>query len=91
MTIEIHRPELEALITERMKSGGFEDIEDGCYDASHAGSQNLRRFRRKTRPWAPTLLQRRRSRPSARLTFNHHGHLFPCMIDNRAFLPRADG
>jgi hypothetical protein len=28
MTIEIHRPELEALIIERMKSGGFEDIED---------------------------------------------------------------
>jgi hypothetical protein len=23
MTIEIHRPELEALIRERMKSGGF--------------------------------------------------------------------
>jgi hypothetical protein len=28
MTIEIHRPELEALIIERMKGGGFEDIED---------------------------------------------------------------
>jgi hypothetical protein len=28
MTIEIHRRELEALIIERMKSGGFEDIED---------------------------------------------------------------
>jgi hypothetical protein len=28
MTIEIHRPELEALILERMKSGGFGDIED---------------------------------------------------------------
>jgi hypothetical protein len=28
MTIEIHRPELEALILERMKSGGFHDVED---------------------------------------------------------------
>ena len=28
MTIEIHNPELEALIIERMKGGGFEDIED---------------------------------------------------------------
>jgi len=28
MTIEIHRPELEALIIERLKSGVFEDIED---------------------------------------------------------------
>jgi len=28
MTIEIHRPELEALIIERMKSGGFADVED---------------------------------------------------------------
>ena len=28
MTIEIHRPELEALIRERMKKGAFEDVED---------------------------------------------------------------
>ena len=28
MTIEIHKPELEALIRERMDSGAFENIED---------------------------------------------------------------
>lgn len=28
MTIEIHRPELEALIMQRMKSGGFQNVED---------------------------------------------------------------
>ena len=28
MTIEIHRPELEALIRERMKIGGFQNVED---------------------------------------------------------------
>ncbi len=28
MTIEIHRPELEALIQERMSSGVFESVED---------------------------------------------------------------
>lgn len=28
MTIEIHKPELEALINERLKSGAFEDVED---------------------------------------------------------------
>lgn len=28
MTIEIHKPELEALIRERMKSGAFHDVED---------------------------------------------------------------
>jgi hypothetical protein len=28
MTIEIHRPELEALILERMKSGAFQNVED---------------------------------------------------------------
>ena len=28
MTIEIHRPELEALILERMKSGAFRSVED---------------------------------------------------------------
>ena len=28
MTIEIHRPELEALIRERMKTGAFHNVED---------------------------------------------------------------
>ncbi len=28
MTIEIHRPELEALIIQRMKRGGFHNVED---------------------------------------------------------------
>ena len=28
MTIEIHKPELEALIQERMKSGEFQNVED---------------------------------------------------------------
>jgi hypothetical protein len=28
MIIEIHRPELEALIVERMKRGGFQNVED---------------------------------------------------------------
>ncbi len=28
MTIEIHQPELEALILERMKSGAFRSVED---------------------------------------------------------------
>ncbi|SPE36707.1 hypothetical protein SBA6_60014 [Candidatus Sulfopaludibacter sp. SbA6] len=28
MTIEIHKPELEALILERMKSGAFQNVED---------------------------------------------------------------
>lgn len=40
MTIEIHRPELEALIRERMKSGAFRDVEDVIMQAlqsSHAG------------------------------------------------------
>ena len=28
MTIEIHKPELETLIRERMASGGFQDVEE---------------------------------------------------------------
>jgi hypothetical protein len=28
LTIEIHRPELEALIVERMRSGAFQNVED---------------------------------------------------------------
>ena len=33
MTIEIRRPELEALIMERMKLGGFHNIEDALMQA----------------------------------------------------------
>jgi hypothetical protein len=33
MTIEIHRPELEALILEKMKCGGFQNVEDALMDA----------------------------------------------------------
>jgi hypothetical protein len=33
MTIEIHKPELEALIIERMKIGGFGDVEDALIQA----------------------------------------------------------
>lgn len=33
MTIEIHKPELEALIRERMKSGGFQSVEDVLIEA----------------------------------------------------------
>ena len=33
MTIEIHKPELEALIMQRMKSGGFHNIEDALLQA----------------------------------------------------------
>ncbi len=33
MAIEIHQPELEALIRERMESGGFRSIEDALLQA----------------------------------------------------------
>lgn len=33
MTIEIQKPELEALIRERMKSGGFQNVEDVLLEA----------------------------------------------------------
>ncbi len=33
MTIEIHKPELETLILERMKSGRFQDIEEALIQA----------------------------------------------------------
>ena len=37
MTIEIHRPELEALILEHMKSGAFENVEDVLMQALKSG------------------------------------------------------
>ena len=33
MTIEIHRPEQEALILQRMKRGGFHNVEDALMQA----------------------------------------------------------
>ena len=33
VTIEIHKPELEALIVERMKAGGFQNVEDVLLEA----------------------------------------------------------
>jgi hypothetical protein len=36
MTIEIHKPELEALIMERMKTGGFHSVEDALMQALEA-------------------------------------------------------
>ena len=36
MTIEIHRPELEALIMERMKAGAFQNVEDVLMQALEA-------------------------------------------------------
>jgi hypothetical protein len=38
MTIEIHRPELEALIRQRMKSGGFQNVEDALMQALKSSS-----------------------------------------------------
>jgi hypothetical protein len=38
MTIEIHEPELEALILERMQKGGFASIEDALMQALEASS-----------------------------------------------------
>jgi len=36
MTVEIHRPELEALIIQRMKRGGFHNVEDVLMQALEA-------------------------------------------------------
>jgi hypothetical protein len=36
MTIEIHRPELEALIRQRMKTGAFPTVEDALMQALRA-------------------------------------------------------
>lgn len=38
MTIEIHRPELEALILQRMKRGGFHNAEDALMEALQTSS-----------------------------------------------------
>jgi hypothetical protein len=38
MTIEIHRPELEALILQRMKHGGFHNVEDALMQALQTSS-----------------------------------------------------
>ncbi len=42
MTIEIHKPELEALIRQRMESGRFEDVEDVLIDALKSAEPPVR-------------------------------------------------
>src|ERR1700693_5520328 len=39
MTIEINRPEIEALIRERLHSGAFESVEDVLFDALEIQSE----------------------------------------------------
>jgi hypothetical protein len=39
VTIEIHRPELKALIIQRMKSGGFHNVEDVLLKALRTSPQ----------------------------------------------------
>jgi hypothetical protein len=43
MTIEIHKPELEALIRQRMESGAYQNVEDILIDALKSTSTS--RFR----------------------------------------------
>jgi hypothetical protein len=43
MTIEIHRPELEALIRERMKSGIFQNVEDVLLQALESSPLRVER------------------------------------------------
>jgi hypothetical protein len=39
MTIEINRPEIEALIQQRLHSGAFESVEDALFDALEIQSE----------------------------------------------------
>ncbi|MGO9270565.1 MAG: hypothetical protein ACLQOO_09985 [Terriglobia bacterium] len=48
MTIEIHRPELEALIIERMKTGGLEDV---ILHALKSAPFSARKTRRRVPAW----------------------------------------
>lgn len=43
MTIEIHRPELEALIRERMKRGAFQSVEDALIQALQSSPLPVRK------------------------------------------------
>jgi hypothetical protein len=49
MTIEIHKPELEALIQERLKNGGFMDVEDVLIQALKSSPLSKRAARNKLR------------------------------------------
>ena len=43
MTIEIHKPELEALINERLRSGAYEDVEDVLMQALRGSSMPVQK------------------------------------------------
>jgi hypothetical protein len=50
MTIEIRKPELEALIRERMSSGAFEDVEDVIMQALKSSPVAMSRSAANPRP-----------------------------------------
>ncbi len=60
MIIEIHRPELESLIRERMESGGFQDVEDVLMQAlksSATGEQPAATPRKPKKSFGQFLLE----------------------------------
>ena len=62
MTIEIQRPELEALIEERMKSGAFQSVEDVLMQALKSAPLPAR-FDRKTRATGAELVAAMQASP----------------------------
>ena len=67
MTIEIQRPELEALIRERMKSGAFQDVEDVLMQALRASpgpdDKNAGRSHEKSRAMGAELVEAMQASP----------------------------
>lgn len=60
MIIEIHKPELESLIRERMESGGFQNVEDVLMQAlksSPAGERPATATRQPKRRFGQFLLE----------------------------------
>jgi hypothetical protein len=77
MTIDIHRPELEALIAERMESGVFDNVEEALLHALKTAPPPHSETCRAPVPTTSDFLAAMRSSPLQQLDLDHPRPLMP--------------
>ncbi len=77
MTIEIHRPELEALIAQRMQSGAFDNVEEALLQALKTAPPPHSETPRAPAPTTADFVAAMQSSPLQQLDLDHPRPLMP--------------
>jgi hypothetical protein len=78
VTIEIHKPELEAMIVERMKVGGFHDVEDVLlYALQHSGTTGEPTLKQRENRTGADLIAALQSSPHREIDIEPSRHRLP--------------